>query len=189
MTTEKGLQHFTAALVGLVLGQLAGSHSVTLARVWWFLYDKDRYTSELVAESSLHVIYIIVSVGACFGAWAVKRGWASFDQVVTSVAVAVVVAGLSIVDHSLPPLKQSARPLPFGETSYYLVWILGLWFGPFVLLPRRNPGDAGWFRRGGGFLCVTVAMGIAGLLVGLLVETLATESYEAAMQAVRSAVH
>ena len=182
MTTEKSLQRFTAALVGLVLGQLVGSHSVTFARVWWFLYDGSRYTSDRVAESSLHVIYIIVSVGACIGAWAVKRGWASFEQVVTSIVVAVVVAGLSIVDYSLPPVVQVGTRLPFGETTYYLGWILGLWFVPFVLLLRRNPGDAGWFHRSGGFLCVTVAMGATGLLVGFLVETLATESIEAAGQ-------
>ena len=180
MTTDKGLQRFTAALVGLVLGQLADSHSVTLARVWWLLYDRERYTSEWVAESSLHAIYIIVSVIACCGAWAVKRGWANFEQVVTSVAVAVAVAGLRIVDHSLPPVEQSDTPLPFGETSYYLGWILGLWFVPFVLLPRWSSGDAGWFHRGGGLLCVTVAMGIAGLLVGLIVETLATVANDAA---------
>lgn len=180
MTTEKNLQRFAAALVGVVLGQLVGSHSATFARVWWYLYDESRYTSERVAESSLHVMYIIASVGACFGAWAVKRGWASFEQVVTSVAVAVIVAALSIVDYSLPPVDQAETLLPFGETTYYLGWILGLWFVPFVLLPRRNPGDTGWFHRSGGFLCVTVAMGTVGLLVGLLVETLATVSIESA---------
>ena len=180
MTTDKNLQRFTAALVGLVLGQLADSHSVTLARVWWLLYDRERYTSEWVAESSLHAIYFIVSVIACFGAWAVKRGWATFEQVVTSVAVAVAVAGLRIVEHSLPPVEQAKTPLPFGETTYYLGWVVGLWFVPFVLLPRRSSGEAGWFHRGGGLLCVTVAMGAAGLLVGFLVETLATMSIEAA---------
>lgn len=182
MATDKNLKRFAAALVGLVLGLLVGSHSVTFAKVWWFLYDENKYTSERVAESSLHVIYIIASVGACFGAWAVKRGWTNFEQVVTSVAVAVVVAGLSIVDHSLPPVVHAGTRLEFGETTYYLGWVLGLWLVPFVLLPRRNPGDAGWFHRSGGFLCVTVAMGTVGLLVGLLVETLATVSNEAVEQ-------
>ena len=165
--------------MGLVLGQLAGSNSVTFARAWWFLYDQTRYTSDRVAESSLHVIFIVGSVGACFGGWAVRRGWASFEQVVTSVAIATVVASLSIVDHSLPPVDQADALLSFGETSYYLGWILGLWFLPFALLLRRNPTDAGWFHRVGGFFCVTVAMGTAGLLVGLLVETLAILSNEA----------
>lgn len=172
MITDKGLQRFTAALVGLVLGQLASSYSVMFARVWWLLYDDGRYTSERVAESSLHFIFIIAIVCACFGAWAVKRGWASIEQVVTSVAIAVVIMGLSIVDHSLPPVRQTGTLLPFGETSYYLGWIVGLWFVPFVLLLRRNPGDAGWLQRGGGFLCVTVAMGAAGLVAGQFVETL-----------------
>lgn len=79
-----------------------------------------------MAESSLHAIYIIASVGACFGAWAVKRGWANFEQVVTSVAIAAVVAGFSIVDHSLPPVNQTETLLPFGETSYYLGCFIGL---------------------------------------------------------------
>ena len=182
MATDKNLQRFGAALVGLVLGQLAGSNSVTFAKVWWFLYDESKYTSDRVAESSLHVIYIIASMGACLGAWAVKRGWATFEQVVTSVAVAVVVAGLSIVDYSLPPVNQVDTLLPFRETTYYLGWVLGLWFVPFFLLVRRYPGDASWFHRCGGFLCVTVAVGAVGLLVGLLVETLATVLSEAATQ-------
>lgn len=43
IAADKGPQRFTAALVGLVLGQLAGSNSVTFARIWWFLYDETRY--------------------------------------------------------------------------------------------------------------------------------------------------
>lgn len=179
MGSDSSLQRFTAAVVGLLVGQLVASNSATLARVWWYLYDESRYTSDRVAELSLYVIYVVASAGACLGAWAVKRGWATLEQVVTSLAVAALSVGLSIVDHSMPPPKQGDT-LPFGETSYYLGWLLGLWFLPFVLLVGRNGEAAGWLNRAGGLLCTSVFMGMVGMVVGLSVEAIVSvlgESY------------
>ena len=97
----------------------------------------------------------------------------------TSLAAAALSVGLSIIDHSMPPPEQGDT-LPFGETSYYLGWLLGLWFLPFVLLLGRNGEAAGELNRAGGLLRTSVLMGTIGLLVGFSVEAVVSvlgESY------------
>ena len=145
-------------------GSLRGNNSVTIAKMVVFLRDKS-YTREMVAEVSLHVIFILATVGACFGAFAARRKWASFEQVVMSVSIAAIVALFAIVDHSLP-IVNGDEVLPFGETMYYLGWVVGLWFVPFVLLPSPDGSFSGWIRRGGGLLVVGAAMAVACFVVG-----------------------
>ena len=172
------IERFAAALVGLVLGQMVGNNSQTIAKVFLLLSDDLQYTQKEVAEVSLHVIFVIACAGACFGALAAKRGWASFEQVVTSVSVAAVVAFFAIVDHSLPVGRGDAR-LEFGETMYYLGWLVALWFVPFAFLP--NPGGTfhEWIRRGGGVLAVSATMAAACFLVGAVLETAVREVVDA----------
>ena len=175
---DAGRQRFAAAIVGLVLGQLVGNNSFTIAKVLVYLRDQP-YTRLRIAEVSLEVAFVLAGVGACFGAFATRRGWASFEQVATSVFVAAVVVFFTIVDYSLP-VVYGDEGLRFGEVVYYLGWIVGLWLAPFFLLPSPDGTFAGCVRRGGGVLVVATAMGVAGLVVGGLVEGVASlvlESY------------
>lgn len=170
---DASLQRFWAALVGLILGQLAGNHSVTLAKLYVYLRDPSAYYSARIAEVSVQAIGILALGGLVFGGWATKRGWASFEQVVTSMVIATVVATFTILDQSLPVVSGDAR-LPLGETSYYLGWIFGLLFVPALLVTRPGAGFAEWIRRGGGLVVVAAATGLAGLAAGAAVEETAT---------------
>ena len=166
---DTGSRRFAAALVGLILGQLAGDKSVTIAKVFLYFDDGQFYERQAVAEASLHVIFIVAGVGAFFGCLAAKRKWVSIEQVVTSVSIAVVVAFFAIVDYSLPVATDDSQ-LPFKQPMYYLGWVFGLWFAPFVFLPNQDGTFQGWVRRGGGVLAVAATMAVACFLVGVSLE-------------------
>ena len=168
LRTGRGLERFATTLVGLVLGQVVGNNSVTIAKAFVIWRDQP-YTREWVANVSLQVIFVLATLGASFGAFAVRRKWASFEQVVTSVAIAVVVALFAIVDHSLPTVKGDEQ-LPFEETAYYLGWVVALWFVPFVALPSPDGSFSGWLRRGGGLLIVSATMTLACFVEGAVLE-------------------
>ena len=150
--------------MGLVLGQLAGSNSVTIAKVILF-WNNGRYTRDGVAEASLHVIFFLASAGACLGAVAAMRGWIKFEQILTSTAIAGIVALLTIVDYSLP-LPEGDVQLPFWEMLYYLGWIIGLWFAPLFVLPGHDGDFLVRVRRGCALLVVAAGMSMAGVVVG-----------------------
>ena len=171
-----GRARFTATLVGLFFGQLVGSNSITIAKVW-VIWRCQPYTREWVAEVSLQVIFVLATLGVCLGAFAVRRKWANFEQIVTSVSIAIIVALFAIVDHSLPIVKEGGQ-LPFWETAYYLGWVVGLWFLPFFLLPSLDSSFSGWIRRGGGLLVVSTAMTLACFLVGAFLEHLTRQILE-----------
>ena len=178
---EVGARHFGAAVVGLVFAQFVGANSMTIAKVWLAIYAvvfgvDEQYTYREVAEASLYVIYVGAGAGTCFGAFAAKRQWVAFDQVLTAIATAGVVVALAILDHGLPvPLGEER--LQLSKNLYYLGWIGGLWFLPFCLLSAwGKTADA--VRTAGGLLVVTIAMSMVGLIAGISVEVLAELAYE-----------
>ncbi len=168
--SDTGLQRFAAALVGLILGQVTGDKSITIAKAVLYLWnDGKSYERETVAEASLAVLFIFACVGIIFGAFATRRKWASFEQVVMSMVVVVIVAFFTIVDHSLPNAVGDSR-LPFWETMYYLGWVITLWFLPVILLPNPDATFPGWVRRGGVVLAVSATMAGACWAVGGILE-------------------
>lgn len=175
MGVETGPRRFVAAIVGFAFAQFVGSSAGTIARTSlvinsWLWGNGDAPLEAEVAEATLHVIYMATGLGACLGAVAARRRWVDFEQVLISIATAGVVALLAIIDYNL--VGPSMERLGAAESFYYLGWICGLWFVPFLLLSTRTRDAGSGFRMAGGLLIVTVVMAMVGLLAGIVVEVL-----------------
>lgn len=170
VSSSIALKQFAAALVGLVLGQIAGDKSVTVAKLFLFFWSGPTYEQWHVTQVSLIVILVVACAGVAFGAFAAQRGWADHEQVLLSMVAAVIVALFTIIDQSLPNPTDSSQ-LPTKETLYYVGWVVGLWLVPVFLQPNPNGQLAERIRRGGGLLGVVSVMAVACWLGGtLLVE-------------------
>lgn len=87
-----------------------------------------------------------------------------------SIGTAGVVALLAIVDYNLADTAEQS--LSAGESFYYLGWIFGLWFAPFILVNALTRDSASGYRMAGGLLIMAVVMAMVGLLAGACVEVL-----------------
>lgn len=162
------LGRYTATLVGLVVGQVAGSGSVTVAKVILF-YRDGTYSREGLAEASLHVLVVLACLGGCWGAAAAFRGWTGFEQILTSALLGAVVAFLAIVDYSLPSSSGDGQ-LSFSRMVYYFVGITALWFLPYRLLPTKRGRFSNRVPHAGELLVLGTLMGVVGFLTGLLIQ-------------------
>ena len=167
ISSSTALQQFAAALVGLVLGQIVGDKSVTVAKLFLFFWSGPTYPQWHVTQASLLVILVVACAGVTFGAFAAKRGWADHEQVVLSMVAAVIVALFTIIDQSLPNPTDSSS-LPTKETLYYVGWVVGLWLVPVILLPNPNGQLSEKIRRGGGLMGVVSVMAVACWIGGAL---------------------
>ncbi|MCY4555336.1 MAG: hypothetical protein OXF79_02920 [Chloroflexi bacterium] len=165
--------HYRAAFVGLVLGQIAGSNSTTIAKLYYFLHGRGKYTSDEIVELSLIVILLLTALGVTLGAIAMKseRRRSTSLQGLTSTLVALVVIFMNSLDHSLPSAIESSPGTDstwFWERVYWLVGVLGLWLGGFSPLYMGRYDDV--VQRAYGLLVVAAPMTLVGLLGGYLVE-------------------
>ena len=167
---EIGTRRFVGALVGFLLGQLAGDKAVTVARVvlWWFA-EEQLTARHRVAEASLFVILVVTGASAAVGLVAIRRKWVYAEAFLLSVFVGVFTAVLVIIDYSLP-VATHVSDLRVGQPLYFLGWVFGLWFLPSLVLP--NPGGTleGRVLRGFGALAVVAPMTIIGLATGFVLE-------------------
>ena len=153
------LKRFTAALVGLVIGQIVGDNSITVAKLFLYFWDGSSYEKWHVTQASLVVIFVVTCAGVTFGAFMAKRDWADDEQIVWSMVTAVFVALFAIIDQSLPePVGDSQ--LPFIETIYYLGWAVGLWLVPVILLPNPDRSFARRIRHAGGLMAVSAGIAV-----------------------------
>ena len=165
---EPDLGRYAAAIVGMVLGQLAGNSSHTLAKVILFV-DGEGYTYEQLAETSLHVILVLTGLGVVVGTIAAFRGLVGLEQVLTAVLSASVVGLAAVVDYSLPTVDGEIY-LPFPKMIYYIGWVAVLWFVPLLLLPYPDRRFRKRLRQGCEVLLLVTAMTIGGVLAGLALE-------------------
>ena len=170
MTTpsDLALKQFAAALVGLVLGQIAGDKSIVVAKLFLYLWNwEEQYKLWHVTQASLVVIIITAFIGVIFGAFMVKRGWVNENQIVLSMVTAIFIALFVIIDQSLPtPLGESG--LPFRETLYYVFWFIILWLIPGALLPNPEQSFARRIRLWGGMVAVLSVTALTFWLAGTL---------------------
>ena len=176
MAVETGTRQFAAGVVGFMFAQFVGSSAGTIAEAFLVVNnaifgDGGLPEEAQVAEAAFHVIYVAAGLGVCLGAVAVTRTWVNLEQVLIFVATAGIVALLAIVEYNLPSSSAEQR-LSVGKSFYYLGWVAGLWFGPFLLLTAWTRDSANGLRMAGGLLIVTAAMAMVGLLAGICVEVL-----------------
>ena len=170
-SADTGHQKLMVVLASLLVAQVVASNHTSIAKVILFLTGQS-LTCGTVAAMSLNVIYFFACVSICLGAFAAKRRWVSFEQVVFSLIMAVFVASLVVVDQKLQ-VENGNGQFRFTEKLYYLGWIIGLWVSPFFLLLRPDGVSQKRIRSVGGLLYVSVGMCLAGFVAGFLVEGMA----------------
>ena len=167
---QVGTRRLVGALVGFLLGQLAGDKAVTIARVVLAIFAREQLDlRHRVAEASLFVILVVTGVSAAVGLLAVRRRWVYAEAFLLAVFVGVFTAALVVVDYSLPVATKNSDLL-VGQPLYFLGWILGLWFLPSLALPNPDGTLEGRVLRGLGALAVVAPMTIIGLVTGFVAE-------------------
>jgi putative Mn2+ efflux pump MntP len=172
--SNAGFRQLVAALVGAILGQLTGDKSFTMARIV-LSFGEEGAGRGRVAEIALIVIFVAAGLVAFVGALTVKRKWARVEEVMLSVfltiAVAVVVAIFTVFEYSLPPTPSTTNLRP-GQPSYFLLWVILLWFGSLVVLPNSGRTFSKLLQKGYGVLAIAAPMAILGLLSGFVIDQL-----------------
>lgn len=157
-------RYFLATLGGIVLGQLAGDKSVTLARVFRWILDKPP-NEHTIAEIALGLILIVAGgLIPALGWLTMRLGLVTKREVMLSIAAAMVALTFAVIEYSLPAVR------PGGNVNlqplYFLGWIALLWFAPVVLLTK--PAEyAEWSWR---LITVAAPAAILGFLAGLVVD-------------------
>ena len=138
-SNEDVTQGFFAALVGSLLGNIAGDMSGSLAKLFLYFRKGDEYHLWQLTEVSLVVnLGILPSFFIIFGVYLTKRGWAKEEQIVLSVVSAFFVALATMIDQSLPGPNGGGNIMIFIEQFYSICWVFGLWLITMIMLP--NPG-------------------------------------------------
>ena len=114
--TDLGLKRFVAALVGLILGQVAGDKSIVIAKIFLYFWEGGKYDLWRVTQASLIVILVTALFGVAIGAIMTKKGWVDANQIILSMVTAIVVAFLTIIDQSLPAPSDESK-LPYEATA------------------------------------------------------------------------
>lgn len=174
LSSNAGFRQLVAALVGAILGQLTGDKAFTMARIV-LSFGEEGADRGRVAEIALIVIFVAAGLAAFFGALTIRRKWARVEEVMLSVfltiAVAVVVAIFTVVEYSLPPTPSTTNLRP-GQPSYFLLWVILLWFGSLIVIPNSGRAFSQVLKKGYGVLAVAAPMAILGLLSGLAIDQL-----------------
>lgn len=173
--SDRATPRLVAALVGLVIGQIAASQAEVTAKIVLLVghgFSFDPYDPTFLFQARLVVLTVFTFIGAGFGYWAAWKQWYRFDQVVLGVATAVFVVALTIINEALPGKKQGPVSAEALGWLYYIVWAIGLLIVPVFIYPSRE-GSFDERMKNGAFLLAVTGMGcVAGLAAGLVVQEL-----------------
>ena len=166
-STDGVTQRFFATLVGLLLGYIVGDMSGTVAKLFLFIRKSNQYQPWQLTETSLAIILVFTCVIAIFGVYSTKRGWANEDQVVLSVASALLIAVSTIIDQSLPEPNGDGDLLIFFKQFHFIGWMFGLWLIPIILLPNPSGSSGTKIQLGGRLIALSAALALVCGIVGL----------------------
>lgn len=169
-SSDLTLKQFVAALIGLILGQIAGDKSIVLAKIFLYFWNNGQYQLWHVTQASLIIILLTAFIGVVVGVFMAKNRWADVNQIILSMATAILVATFSIIDQALPSPSDKSK-LPFEETTYYVGWFIVLWLVSGILLPNPEQSFARRVRSWGGLMAVLSLMsGVSWILGALLIQ-------------------
>ena len=165
-------QDVVVGFLGFVVGQLLGDKAVTLGRVVVWAQERLRYKDPVHAvDAALLIILLSTAAAAVAGMWLTTRNkWEYAQALLVAAATGVVTAAFVILDYVVGPGGEDPS-FRGWQASYFLLWIVVLWFLPTLGLPIPNRLAKDRVLAGYGVFAVAASMTTIGLVSGLFVET------------------